>query len=299
MARVSAREHGAMHIRFVTLSLVSLALAGACGAAPVEHTRALRVMTVNLRHNKDFVDERVPLLAAEIASMKPDVVGMQEVEVATDQGHTLLAAVQAIDPSLDYAYDEQLKHGPAAVAGEGIGVFFRGTSVGRDVLEMSDGRVALFKQVDFGDGLVVDLFDTHLTAIGASEGGDDMRAVQAQQIVAFMNAHDDGHAEILTGDMNSTPDTAAYGAYVDGGLVDAWPAVHPQAPGPTSPVVLSHDPATVQTFKRRIDYVFTDGRTTPTDASICFDTPAPSGLYPTDHLGVMTTLTARWTTTAP
>lgn len=258
-------------------------------------TRELKVATINVRNNEDWWEERVPLLADEIARLEPDLIGLQEVQISADQGLLLQQAVA--ERGIDYGYDDQLKVGFAEFLGEGIGAFFKGARVERDVLPMTEGRVALFHRIDMGDGLLVDLYDTHLEAGDGSTGdGDELRRSQAEAVVAFMR--DDGHPRFLVGDMNATPEKPAITEYLEAGLVDAWAAVHGDALGATSPVIMTKDPTVVQDFRRRIDYVFVDGAEVD-DVVVCFDAPTDEGLYPSDHLGVMATVTVAWDVEVP
>ncbi len=268
---------------------------------PVEKTRALTVMTINLRNNADFWEERIALLAAEIARLKPDLVGLQEVQINADQGLMVMEAITAIDPELVYGYDDRLKTGVAEFLGEGIGLFFRGEQVARASLPLSDGRVAIMNRVQLEPGLTIDLYDTHLEAgDGAAGDGDETRRLQAEAINAWMEEDDPGHARFLTGDMNATPEKPAIAAFTGAGLVDTWPLLHPDEDGATSPVHLAKEPDYVQSFTRRIDYIFVDAAADDAtiaaqDAVICFDAPNDEGLYPSDHLGVTTTFEVTFT----
>lgn len=277
--------------------LVGAALLAGCPPATETKVRDLKVVTINLRNNEDFPDERLPLLADEIAALAPDLVGLQEVQISEDQGGRLLAAVQERAPDLTYGFDEQLKVGVAEVLGEGIGAYFLGERKARDALPLSEGRVALFDRVDLGDGLVVDLYDAHLHAGGGEEGAA-IRLEQAEAIVDWMAEHDEGRVRFLVGDMNATPDAAAIAAFTGAGLVDTWPHVNGDDPGATSPIVLGHDPDFVQAPARRIDYVFADLEgdvdADVLESVISFDAPNAEGLYPSDHLGVTTTVRLRW-----
>jgi endonuclease/exonuclease/phosphatase family metal-dependent hydrolase len=279
----------------IVRAIVLLLLVACAPPPPVIETRSrdLVVTTINVRNNEDWWEERLPLLADEIARLAPDVIGLQEVQISADQGLLLQEAIAA--RGIDYTYDDQLKVGLAEFLGEGIGAMFRGTRVERDVLPMTEGRVALFDRVDLGEGLLVDLYDTHLEAGDGSTGdGDELRRAQAEAIVAFMAERDDGHPRFLLGDMNATPEQPAIAEYAAAGLADAWVEAHGDDLGATSPVVMTKDPTVVQDFKRRIDYVLHDGPVVVQDAIVCFDAPTDEGLYPSDHLGVTATVTVEW-----
>ena len=46
-------------------------------------------MTLNLRHDSDDWKRRFPLIADEIVRLDPDIIGLQEIEIADDQAEYL------------------------------------------------------------------------------------------------------------------------------------------------------------------------------------------------------------------
>jgi endonuclease/exonuclease/phosphatase family metal-dependent hydrolase len=251
----------------------------------------LRVTTVNLRNKEDWWEDRIPLLAAELAAGDADIVGMQEVSTPEMQLEVLLAAAATADPSLGYESELTLKPEPyATLTGEALATVTRFPIVETDKKFLQEGRVASFTRVDVGEGNFVDLYNTHLFPDG---NGADIRAAQIEDILEMLAEHDDGWPSFFTGDFNGTSDEAWYGLVEDAGFVDAYGATHGDAAnsdGATSPVILAREP-TEQDFKRRIDFVFfrrgdrveSSGIT---NSEVSFDTPAEDGLYPSDHLGV-------------
>ena len=97
---------------------------------------------------------------------------------------------------------------------------------------------------------------------------------------------------ILTGDFNATPDTGTYSAVVGAGFLDAWTQTHPVDPGYTwGPTA-----ETTRDFNQRIDYVFANGGIQVESATLLGTDPAfhtDSGLYPSDHLGLLVTFNLR------
>jgi endonuclease/exonuclease/phosphatase family metal-dependent hydrolase len=102
---------------------------------------------------------------------------------------------------------------------------------------------------------------------------------------------------VLVGDFNSRADgtgTATYGLLRGAGFDDAWSQTHPEEPGNT----FGHDAdlrnATVN-FTQRLDLVLCRGDLRALDADVVGDELAdrtPSGLWPSDHGGVVATLGA-------
>jgi exonuclease III len=100
---------------------------------------------------------------------------------------------------------------------------------------------------------------------------------------------------VLLGDLNAVEGTAALAALTDAGLIDAFRAVNPAAPGPT---VWQRIDAPESTVRRRVDYVFlvpgleVAGRVAA--SRVVLDTPGrgPEGrpLWLSDHRGVLAEL---------
>jgi endonuclease/exonuclease/phosphatase family metal-dependent hydrolase len=100
---------------------------------------------------------------------------------------------------------------------------------------------------------------------------------------------------ILVGDLNSAPDEAppsAYSTLIGAGLVDAWTQANPSDPGLTcchAEDLLNPAP----TFEARIDDVLTSPGVAVAQAVVVGidpDNRTPSGLWPSDHAGVVATL---------
>ncbi len=104
---------------------------------------------------------------------------------------------------------------------------------------------------------------------------------------------------VFAGDFNSAagsggPDqTPTYGNLIAAGLVDSWNVAHPGVPGYTWPLH-GEDPSTSSsTPTERIDLVLYRGGFGTLGAQRIGNTTAdltPSGLWPSDHAGVVTTL---------
>ena len=107
---------------------------------------------------------------------------------------------------------------------------------------------------------------------------------------------------LLIGDLNSDADStdpAQNGAYqllLGAGLLDAWNEAHPGVPGFTWPLH-DEDPFTpFSTPNQRIDFVLFRGLDQVLSAELIGDETSdltPSGLWPSDHAGVVATLRIR------
>jgi endonuclease/exonuclease/phosphatase family metal-dependent hydrolase len=132
---------------------------------------------------------------------------------------------------------------------------------------------------------------THLETGGA----EPIQRLQAAELLQNVGAST--LPTILVGDFNSDAGgstTQTYGELVNGGLVDTWHVVNPNRPGLTGSQKedLRNSPSTLN---RRIDLIFTarTGDLKAMDAYVVGDKErdrTPSGMWPSDHAGVITTL---------
>ncbi len=129
--------------------------------------------------------------------------------------------------------------------------------------------------------------NTHLEAFQA-------QVRQAQAVELYATLAISPIPVVLVGDLNSRPDdsTGAYGLAKLAGYSDAWEDVHGIGGGFTSgqPDDLNNP---VSTIDHRIDYVLFSRRTSAVSAEVIGEEQGdrtPSGLWPSDHAGVVATL---------
>jgi endonuclease/exonuclease/phosphatase family metal-dependent hydrolase len=124
---------------------------------------------------------------------------------------------------------------------------------------------------------------THLEAFSSA-----VRSMQASELLA--GPADTSLPVVLVGDMNSGPgfDLGAYDDFLGAGFSDAWN----DGPGRTCcHAVDLHNPD--PTLTKRIDLVLTKGGFETVSADVVGEDPADrtaSGLWPSDHAGVVATL---------
>lgn len=267
-----------------------------CRPKGVEAT--LKVMTINLRHDANDWTKRFPLIADEIVRLAPDVIGLQEVEIGKNQLERLNDLVAARSPNgrspFPHRYQKRKSGLVAYFSGEGIGVMSRFPFSEKRSNDLGQRRVATFTRLKLPSGAEVDFYNTHLH----HEGGDDgnaWRVKQAREVVSWVKQLDDCHPSIVVGDMNAHEGSEPIRAFTDGAFVDSYRFVHPDRaamPGFTSPIKLEGDVQN-QNPKRRIDWIFAKRpnglRATPIASEVCFENHDANHLYPSDHLGVLTT----------
>lgn len=127
-----------------------------------------------------------------------------------------------------------------------------------------------------------------------------VRAAQAQELVAPTGpAGSTTGKVVLVGDINSDPleappGNAAFGVLLGAGFNDTWLDVNPGDPGNTCCFTeLLDDPSPEGLFTQRIDHVMTRGAIATKRSRLVGLDPfnrTSSGLWPSDHAGVLTTL---------
>jgi hypothetical protein len=130
-------------------------------------------------------------------------------------------------------------------------------------------------------GSIVRIIDTHLESRSAS-----IAAAQTNELLIVPAATN--LAVVVAGDLNSGPGTTTH-AYdvIAAAMTDTWSATKPNDPGLTLPLH-GEDFFPYETSPdRRIDLVFTRGLRPVTDILVGTDDLTPSGLYPSDHAGVV------------
>lgn len=268
-----------------------LSLSAAACASEEKIDLELRVTSINLRHDVDWWEERFPLIADEITRLRPDLIGMQEVEIVVDQAYVLGDLIKDRGGKT-YSLHQELKSGLAALGGEGIATFSGYPILTSSVADLGVGRVVTFDRLQISPTLQVDFYNTHLH----NEGGDEVRKPQAEKLHAWVMKNDAGNPTFLTGDMNAREESETIRYFLQQGWIDSFKAVHgtnTATIGNTSPVKLAKMPVEQDHFQR-IDYVFARpapaGTTLVIMASeVTFKNARADGLYPSDHFGVSTT----------
>lgn len=267
---------------------------GRCAGTTAKTTARVKVMTINLRNDSDEWKRRFPLIAAEIDRLEPDVIGLQEVEIADDAAEHLNDLLAARGHAR-YHLTQKRKPGIRGFfTGEGIGIMSRWPIVETHHEDLPEMRVSLLARIKHPSGGFLDMTNTHLHHQGGAEA-DAIRLEEAKQTIDLVNRNDDCWPTFLTGDMNTTEASPALKQFVSAGFVDSYRKVHgarTAETGNTSPIVL-REGAFAQSPRKRIDFVYgrsAGGRTVKAvDSVVGFRNHDAKGFYPSDHLGVMTT----------
>ncbi len=242
----------------------------------------MKILTLNTWQERGPWRERWELIFRGLRGYDADVVGFQEVF------------------SMDWAREVRERSGYPylAVSGEHSGLIFlsKFKPVEQECLVMKTQsptedylRYAFYMQVDTG-GEKIALFNTHLSW---KMDEQEVRLKQTLELEAFAARMAANLPVALLGDLNAGPETPSV-AYFRETMkwCDTFQTKNPGDPGLTWDYRNPYAEAErVKMAERRIDYIFIRERTGPFKkilaSRVVFQEPR-DGIWPSDHLGVMT-----------
>jgi endonuclease/exonuclease/phosphatase family metal-dependent hydrolase len=241
----------------------------------------ITVATLNLFNRIARYEERQALLLDQFAALRPDAIGLQEVNLTTDQGMELCRLVnERLDGAPPYAI-YHMGHQGSHAQSQAIAVMTRLPVEAHEGLDyILQDNVAQRLRLRLDGGAVVDFYNTHLHWPPPAAG---IRLVQAKRLLEWADARPGAAATVVVGDFNAYEGEPAVDL-MKGRFVSAHEAAHGREPEKTWPTpVNTFDPSPPGCF----DYVFVDGARV-LEAGLAFDKPdaADPTLFPSDHLGV-------------
>jgi endonuclease/exonuclease/phosphatase family metal-dependent hydrolase len=240
---------------------------------------SLTVATLNLRNVADRWPERIPLLLADMAALQPDVIGLQECVFAVHQDRLLGAAGTGRYTS-HRGWAGRPEYGNATLVREPI-------EAGEpERLELGQGRSALRLRLRVPAGGSLAYVVTHLHHEVADEA---IRAEQAAQLIAWVDAHPTPAPLVVVGDFNAEPDEPAYRAMVAAGFRSANVEANGREPAVTWPSGIQAPGMDTDGEPGCLDYIWVRGPIAVEACRLAFDRPAvgDATLYPSDHLGLI------------
>ncbi len=261
-------------------------------SARKRHTDRVRVMTWNVWGRFGPWRQRQSAISETIASIRPDVVGLQETWSTGSLGQAnILAARLGLQATFAPSH---MPDDPDADVELGLAVLSRWPMTGARPVRSATGEghrtVALAVDVHHPDGTV-----RFMTAcLDWEEDRHDLRLQQAQELLAILTSHElDGPMPVvLAGDLNAPP-SAPEMQTLASGLTDCWTVVQTD-PGNTfasaNPFVAGDD----WHADTRIDYIFARaGRAEDllhVESASLAGRPRPGRSVPSDHYAVVVEL---------
>ena len=241
-------------------------------------------VTLNLWHDKADWPRRQAAIIEDLRRSRPDVIALQEVL----QHDTLPNQAQTLARALGYRFVFASVDAPSASRRYGNAILTRHPILAegwRALRPWDDWRVALHVRIAVG-GRPLDVYATHLHY---TSEGSAIRARQANDLVAFVDATARGDATLLLGDFN-----APYVAPEFDGLRSRWQDAYDTRYPQAVQDVAAHstlNPALLPPL--RVDHVlFEPPLMRMVDVRRLFDAPLAGGGWASDHFGIGATL--RW-----
>lgn len=251
---------------------------------------AIRVGTLNLRHNADRWERRALLLVQQLVALDLDAIGLQEVHVPSGQGAWIVTQVNGRcgQDSRPYSLYQSNKTGLARWR-EGIAVITRLPIIEKERLDLRGGnRVAQRVRLRLPTDVTIDFYNTHLHH---ERDATELRREQASRLRDWM-VQRSGGPQVLVGDLNAEP-AAAPVRLLKERLRSAYAAAHGREPDRTAPTPLHEGWENVRGHV--IDYILVSDAVEVHEASVAFDhaDAADPLLYASDHYGLVARISPR------
>lgn len=253
----------------------------------------LRVVTLNLLYypQGDRWRERRPLVEHELRALRPDVLGLQEVNRAIDQDHAL-AALDGSEPEYLVHRASETVHARYPRHWDGV-VLLMARTTGRVLFHqarrLTYQRVVQALGITRSTGASVTIVNTHLHH-PKGLAGQRMRLRQVSDVLRLVETFPPTGATVLLGDLNATPNEPALGLLFAEGFRSATREMGlgdlPTFPSGLIAPTIYRGPGVT------IDYVLVRGMVSVLDARLAFDQPSAQdpGLFPSDHRGLLADL---------
>lgn len=250
----------------------------------------VHVATLNIRNLADRWPERLPLLLADMAALRPDVMALQEVVYPMQQDRLLGAAGEDRYRVLR-GQAGRPEYGNSLLVREPLaaGAVDRPDRPDRqdraDRLDLGLGRAAHRATVELGDGVAVLVVATHLhhEVAGTAE-----RDEQARLLVDWLDAAPGTTAQVVMGDFNADPTEPAAERMRAAGYRSALAEANGRDPAVTWPSGIQAEGMDTDGDPSCLDYIWIRGPARARAARVAFDRPHPDDptLYPSDHFGL-------------
>ena len=259
---------------------------------------AIKIVTINILSDLSRWKARREWLLQGLSELEPDVVALQEVSLPLNNAAWLAERLgfPHIYLSSKTSFEENR---------EAIATISRLPFENQATLELGgQQRVAQYVQVRIGTAPLV-IANGHFYW---QPGNSAPRLKQVGRLIQWLKAIPGNPPCVVCGDFNGTPETTAI-EMMRQHYTSAYAAVHGSEPEYTCPTPLPRSfwsqLRTVLGFfvlirpkyfdlnwKGTLDYIFVDRSLNVADCQLVLNRPAPNNprIYPSDHLGILTTL---------
>jgi endonuclease/exonuclease/phosphatase family metal-dependent hydrolase len=241
----------------------------------------LHVATLNIRNLADRWDERLPLILADMASLQPDLLGLQEVVYVLQQDRLIGAAGEG-------RYESTRGWAGRPEYGNSLLVKSPLTATNAERLDLGMTRSAVRVRLLLPGGATIVAVVTHLHHVTEDESARDEQARLLCEWLAARGSSDDAAGTIVVGDFNAEPVEPAYARMRAAGFRSAFAEANGREPDVTWPSGLQGPAIDTDGPAGCLDYIWVRGAITVDSCRLVFDRPAVGdpGLYPSDHVGL-------------
>jgi endonuclease/exonuclease/phosphatase family metal-dependent hydrolase len=243
----------------------------------------LRVATLNILNLADRWEERLPLLLADTAALRPDILGLQEVVYPMQQDRLLGAGTPDVY-TVHRGWAGRPEYGNSLLVRaplQAVG--------GAERVDLGHARSAHRVTVALPGGAVLLVAVTHLHHRVRDAA---IRDEQAAALLAWLDGAPGPTARVLVGDFNADPAETAYARISAAGYRSAFFEANGAEPAATWPSGLQAPAIDTDGEPSCLDYVWVRGDARVLEARLWADRPAADDqtLYPSDHFGVVATI---------
>ena len=259
----------------------------------------VKIVTINTWKCDGEYRVRMGILAKQLKQLKPHVIACQECFYSEEANADTLKFLAA-ELNMNYCFlpgrsKKRLFEGRVVDSTSGLGILsvYPVTETGSfdlPVVAEDNDRKAFRANVNLPSGKIVTVTTTHLTHLGQHKG---LRKAQAEALAGFVTEESPKPYYIICGDFNATPDSEAVMAFRElSKAVDCY--TEGNGAEPRYSLTDAYYKANKQVC---VDQIFTlpfpgtDNYPRFIDSAVVLNVPdEETGLYPSDHFGITTTL---------
>ncbi len=239
---------------------------------------ALHVATLNLRNLADRWPERLPLILADMASLQPYLLGLQEVVYPMQQDRLIGAAGEGHYAAIR-GWAGRPEYGNSLLVRDSL----QATDVERLDLGLERSAHRAIVTMPARSRLLIVVTHLHHVVTGEAE-----REEQTSRMLAWLDDAPRSDAQVAVGDFNAEPTEPTYARMTAAGFRSAFAEANGAEPEVTWPSGLQAPALDTDGEPGCLDYIWLRGAVRVVSARLAFDRPHPDDatLYPSDHLGI-------------
>jgi endonuclease/exonuclease/phosphatase family metal-dependent hydrolase len=245
------------------------------------------VATFNLHLSLDRWLQRRGLVVSELLDLQADVIALQEIALPIQQGYWLRNQLNARMGGAPYQLVQQRRRSLLNWY-EGVGLLSRLPIVSADSCPLIFARIAVRIAVDLPSGDTVDVISTHLHS---QPHAHETRERQIMRMMGWLDSPGGAQRRVVAGCLRADPDSLVIDRMKNFfGYQSAYAAANGHEPLATFPTALRQHNTPIGLTH---DYIFASPHLRVLDARLFGRKSAehdPSR-YPSDHVGIITTLT--------